>query len=42
MAINVSVLNPRLAERKLLSATAIGFPLVVLAGYFFPHSCGTA
>ncbi len=34
MAANVSVLSPRLAERKLHLATAIGFPLVVLIGYF--------
>ena len=34
MAINANVLNPRLAERKLFLATAVGFPLVVLAGYF--------
>ncbi len=34
MAINANVLNPRLAERKLFLAAAIGFPLVVLAGYF--------
>ncbi|MBK9163712.1 MAG: hypothetical protein IPM21_07355 [Acidobacteria bacterium] len=34
MAANVSVLSPRLAERKLHLATAIGFPLIVLIGYF--------
>ena len=34
MAINANVLNPRLVDRKLFIATAIGFPLVVLAGYF--------
>src|SRR5687768_12088266 len=34
MAINANVFNPRLADRKLFLATAIGFPLVVLAGYF--------
>ena len=34
MAINANVFNPRLAERKLFLAAAVGFPLVVLAGYF--------
>jgi hypothetical protein len=34
MAINPSVLNPRLADRKLFLITAIAFPLVILAGYF--------
>lgn len=34
MAINADVFNPRLADRKLFIAAAIGFPLVVLAGYF--------
>ena len=34
MAINADVFNPRLADRKLFLAAAIGFPLVVLAGYF--------
>ena len=34
MAINANVLSPRVAERKLFLAAAIGFPLVVLAGYF--------
>jgi hypothetical protein len=34
MAINVSALNPRLADRKLFLITAIGFPLLVLIGYF--------
>jgi hypothetical protein len=34
MAINTNVFNPRLAERKLFLAAAVGFPLVVLAGYF--------
>lgn len=34
MAANVSVLSPRLAERKLHLATAIAFPLIVLIGYF--------
>ncbi len=34
MAINVDVFNPRLADRKLFLAAAIGFPLVVLIGYF--------
>ncbi|QYO66447.1 hypothetical protein [Leptolyngbya sp. 7M] len=33
MATNIAVFNPRLSERKLLLATAIGFPLVVLVGY---------
>src|SRR5690606_17564605 len=42
MATNVSTLNaaaaarknPRLAEKRLLLATSIGFPLIVLIGYF--------
>ncbi|HUR98264.1 MAG TPA: hypothetical protein VMZ26_09400 [Pyrinomonadaceae bacterium] len=34
MAVNANVFNPRAAERKLFLAAAIGFPLVVLAGYF--------
>lgn len=34
MATNAAILNPRLAERKLLLATAIGFPIVVFVGYF--------
>jgi hypothetical protein len=34
MAINANVLNPRLADRKLFLAAAVGFPLIVLAGYF--------
>ena len=34
MAVNENVFNPRLAERKLFLAAAVGFPLVVLAGYF--------
>ena len=34
MAANVQVLNPRLIDRKLYIAAAIGFPLVVLTGYF--------
>ena len=34
MAANVQALNPRLVDRKLYIAAAIGFPLVVLAGYF--------
>src|SRR5687767_2789758 len=34
MAINADVFNPRLADRKLFLVTAIGFPLVVLIGYF--------
>lgn len=34
MAANVSVLAPRLAERKLFLAAAIAFPLIVLIGYF--------
>jgi hypothetical protein len=34
MAANVQALNPRLVDRKLFIAAAIGFPLVVLAGYF--------
>ena len=34
MAINVNALSPRLADRKLFLAAAIGFPLVVLVGYF--------
>lgn len=34
MAINVNALNPRLADRKLFLIAAIGFPLVVLIGYF--------
>jgi hypothetical protein len=34
MAINANVFSPRLADRKLLLAAAIAFPLVVLIGYF--------
>ncbi len=34
MAANINVFNPRLADRKLFLTAAIGFPLVVLAGYF--------
>ncbi len=34
MAINANALNPRLFDRKLFLAAAIGFPLIVLAGYF--------
>ncbi len=34
MATSIATLNSRIAERKLLLATAIGFPLVVLIGYF--------
>lgn len=34
MAANVNVLNPRLADRKLYLIAAVGFPLVVLIGYF--------
>jgi len=34
MAANVQTLNPRLVDRKLFIAAAIGFPLVVLTGYF--------
>ena len=34
MAVNANVFNPRVAERKLVLAAAVGFPLVVLAGYF--------
>jgi hypothetical protein len=34
MAANINVLTPRLADRKLFLTAAIGFPLVVLAGYF--------
>src|SRR5688572_10448987 len=34
MAVNVSALNPRLADRKLFLTAAIAFPLIVLIGYF--------
>jgi hypothetical protein len=34
MAANVQLLNPRLADRRLFLIAAIGFPLIVLAGYF--------
>ena len=34
MATNVEVFNPRLFDRKLFLVAAIGFPLVVLVGYF--------
>ncbi len=34
MAVQVNTFNARLAERRLLLATAIGFPLVVFIGYF--------
>ena len=34
MATNVNTLSPRFADRKLFLTAAIGFPLVVLAGYF--------
>jgi hypothetical protein len=34
MAVQVNTFNTRLAERRLLLATAIGFPLVVFIGYF--------
>jgi len=34
MAANANALNPRLIDRKLYIAAAIGFPLVVLVGYF--------
>ena len=34
MATNVDVFNPRLFDRKLFIAAAIGFPLIVLVGYF--------
>lgn len=34
MATNVNTLTPRLADRRLFLTAAIGFPLLVLAGYF--------
>lgn len=34
MAANVNTLSPRLADRRLFLTAAIGFPLVVLIGYF--------
>lgn len=34
MAINSSFLTPRLADRRLFLAAAIGFPLIVFIGYF--------
>ncbi len=34
MAINADILNPRMADRKLVLAAAVAFPLVVLIGYF--------
>jgi hypothetical protein len=34
MAANINSLSPRLADRKLFLVTAIGFPLIVLFGYF--------
>ena len=34
MAANANIFNPRLADRKLFLAAAIGFPLLVLIGYF--------
>lgn len=34
MAANMSIFNPRLADRRLFLAAAIGFPMVVLIGYF--------
>ena len=34
MAANVNTLNPRLADRKLFWIAAVGFPLIVLVGYF--------
>ncbi len=34
MAINADILNPRMADRKLILAAAVAFPLVVLIGYF--------
>lgn len=34
MATNVNALNPRLADRKLFLIAAVGFPLIVLIGYF--------
>jgi len=33
MAININVLSPRIADRRLFLAAAIGFPLLVLIGY---------
>jgi len=34
MAININTLNPRLADRRIFLIAAIGFPLLVLIGYF--------
>ncbi len=34
MAININTIDTRAVEKKLLLATAVGFPLIVLAGYF--------
>jgi hypothetical protein len=34
MAANVEVFNPRMADRRLFLGAAIGFPLLVLIGYF--------
>ena len=34
MAININALNPRVADRKLFLAAGVGFPLIVLTGYF--------
>ena len=34
MAANANIFNPRLADRKLFLVAAIGFPLLVLIGYF--------
>jgi hypothetical protein len=34
MAININTLNPRLADRRLFLIAAVGFPLLVLIGYF--------
>lgn len=34
MDTNVNVLNPRVVDRKIILAAAIGFPLIVLIGYF--------
>lgn len=34
MAANINTLTPRLADRRIFLAAAIGFPLVVLVGYF--------
>ena len=41
MAINANILTPRLADRRLFLAAAIGFPLLVLIGYSRTYYLGS-